>query len=233
MNRTFLKTVRRSYDYDLKIRLSDDINTFYDLIKNNASKDDFHEQSLKYYTNFYNIFKKYNQVKMFEAVLSPSLVVNKFKKELDILNITVKKRKNQIDIENKINRLKNDIDLLSNIEEKEIVVCSLICVYSAKGSWTLYIGNDSLGTKVSAINRLYYEAIKDAKENNYQFIDLFGTVGDPHTKFKNLAGLHEFKRKLGGEYIEFIGEFDLVNKKGWYLILPLLLKAYRQMRRIK
>lgn len=232
MNRTFLKTVRRSYDYDLEIRLSDDINTFYNLIKNNAEKDNFHEQSLNYYTNFFAIFKKYHQVKMFEAVLKPKEVVIKLTNELKDLEAK-EQIKHSIDTENVINRLKNDISLLSELKEDEIVVCSLICVYEAKGAWTLYIGNDTLGTKVSAINRLYYEAIKDAHLNKYDFMDLFGTVGDPHTNFKKLAGLHEFKRKMGGEYIEFIGEFDLVNKKFWYLVLPPILKVYRQLRRLK
>jgi len=235
MNRTFLKTVRRSYDYDLVIRLSEDVNTFYNLIKNNAEKDNFHEQSLNYYTNFFTVFKKYNQVKMFEAVLKPKEVVIKLNEELKALENKVQNKqvKNNIDTENIINRLKNDISLLGELKESEIVVCSLICVYTVKGAWTLYIGNGELGTKVNAINRLYYEAIKDAYENKYDFMDLFGTVGDPHTNFKKLAGLHEFKRKMGGEYIEFIGEFDLINKKGWYLILPLILKVYRKLRRVK
>ena len=34
--------------------------------------------------------------------------------------------------------------------------------------------------------RSYYEAIKDAHENGYEFFDLFGTVGDPNTNYKNL-----------------------------------------------
>lgn len=235
MNRTFLKTVRRSYDYNLEIRLSDDINTFYNLIKNNALKDNFREQSLNYYNNFFTIFKKYKQTKMFEAILKPREVQMKLTNELKDLEEKVKNKqvKNNIDTENIINRLKSDIGMLSSLKEEEIVVCSLICVYTIKGAWTLYIGNGELGTKVSAVNRLYYEAIKDAYENKYDFIDLFGTVGDPHTNFKKLAGLHEFKRKMGGEYIEFLGEFDLVNKKLWYKILPPILKVYRQLRRLK
>ncbi len=235
MNRTFLKTVRRSCDYDLEIRLSDDIETFYNLVKNNAEKDGFSSYSLKYYEDFYHIFKKYDQVKIFEAVLSPKKVVEKFKNELELLEerLKIDATKNKIDTENIITRLKNDIDLLKDLKEDKIVVCSLICVYSAKGAWTLYIGNDYLGTKTSAVNRLYYESIKDAHENKYDFMDLFGTVGDPHTNYKNLAGIYEFKRKIGGEYIEFIGEFDLVNKKFWYIILPIILKLYRKVRKTK
>ena len=73
--------------------------------------------------------------------------------------------------------------------------------------------------------------MKDAYDNNYEFYDLFGTIGDPKTTYKNLAGLHEFKRKFGGEYIEFLGEFDLINKPVWYKILPHLLKIYRTLKK--
>ena len=44
----------------------------------------------------------------------------------------------------------------------------------------------------------------------YEYADLFGVVGDPNTKYKNLAGIFEYKRKIGGDLIEFIGEFDFI-----------------------
>ena len=235
MNRTFLKTVRRSHDYDLEIRKTNDIETFHKLIKNNAEKDGFSSYSLKYYKNLYNIFKKYDQIKIFEAILEPKKVVSKFLNEINILEERINNNfvKNKVDTENIINRYKNDVELLKDVKEEKLVVCSLICVYSKLGAWALYIGNDILGTKTSAVNRLYYESIKDAYENKYDFMDLFGTVGDPNTKYKNLAGIYEFKRKTGGEYIEFIGEFDLVNKNFWYIVLPIVLKIYRKVRNIK
>ena len=113
-----------------------------------------------------------------------------------------------------------------------IFIFVLICTYSKTGAWSLYIGNDETATYTGTINRLYYEFIKDAYENNYEYADLFGVVGDPHTKYKNLAGIYEYKRKIGGDYIEFIGEFDLINKPFWYTILPVLLKIYRNIKKL-
>ena len=59
-------------------------------------------------------------------------------------------------------------------------------------------------------------------------LDLYGTSGDPNTTYKNLGGLHKYKERFGDTYIEFIGEFDLVNKKVLYKVLPILLKIYRK-----
>ena len=49
-------------------------------------------------------------------------------------------------------------------------------------------------------------------DKGIKIYDQFGTIGDLSENNKRL-GLHEFKKKFGGDYIEFIGEFDLVNKK--------------------
>ena len=140
-------------------------------------------------------------------------------------------KKNTTDIKNKILRLEKEKEVFSNIDKEEVCICSLICTYTKNRAWSLYIGSDDLANFTFAVVRSYYEAIKDAYENGYEFFDLFGTTGDPYTKYKNLAKLHDFKRKFGDEYIEFIGEFDLVNNKLLYKMLPILLKVYRKLRR--
>ena len=134
--------------------------------------------------------------------------------------------------DNRKEKIEKDIDYFKNINKDEnIIIGSLVCTYSKNGAWSLYIGNDDTALYTGAVNRLYYEFIKDAYENNYEYFDLFGVVGDPETKYKNLAGIYEYKKKFGGEYIEFIGEFDLVNKKFWYYVLPILLKIYRTIKK--
>ena len=82
-----------------------------------------------------------------------------------------------------------------------------------------------------AVNRVYYETIHYCFENDYEFLDCYGTVGDPKTTYRNLGSLHSFKKKFGDTYIEFIGEFDLVNKPILYKVLPILLKIYRTLKK--
>ena len=140
-------------------------------------------------------------------------------------------KKHTADINNQIERIKKEQNIFKDLKEEKVLVCSLICVYTKKRAWSLYIGNNDLGNFTFAVSRCYYDSIIDALNNNYEFYDLFGTVGDPNTSYKNLAKLHDFKRKFGDEYIEFIGEFDLVNNKLLYKLLPILLKIYRKIRR--
>lgn len=231
MNKSFLKSVKRSYQYDLLIDNEVNVVDFYRLIQSNSDKDGFDPHTKEYYRIFADEMKN-NNMKFFNVSLDVKSSLNKTIDELDKLNkeLEVNKKK-EADIKNKIARLEKEKCVFEKINYDKVVVCSLICTYTNNRAWSLYIGSDDLANLTFAVTRSYYEAIKDAYNNGYDFFDLFGTPGDPHTTYKNLAKLHDFKRKFGDEYIEFIGEFDLVNNKFLYKILPYLLKIYRKIRR--
>ena len=233
MSKSFLKSVKRSNTYDLEI--DNDIKTeeFYRLVQNNSSKDDFDAHNLKYYQVFTEELEKEGIVKYFNISIKPQELVKKFTKEIKEIKKELETNKKRAeDLKNQLTKLEKDINVFKDIKENKIVVCSLICTYTKNRAWSMFIGSDDLANMTFAVTRSYYEAIKDAYNNGYDFFDLFGTPGDPHTTYKNLAKLHDFKRKFGDKYIEFIGEFDLVNKKFLYHALPLLLGVYRKVRKV-
>lgn len=224
ISKTYMRQIKRSYNYDMEISLNDDMKTFHDLVKIISNKDSFNEYDYNYYKNVYDEFSKHNYIKNYVVKINIDNIIEKFANQMETEKNSDRKTK-----------LQKDIDYFNEQKEiykkSEITIASLICTYSEKGAWSLYIGNDKIAEYTGAVNRLYYEFMKDAYNNKYDYADLFGTVGDPKTKYKNLAGLHEYKRKVGGEYIEFIGEFDLINKPFWYKILPILLKIYRKIKK--
>jgi peptidoglycan pentaglycine glycine transferase (the first glycine) len=222
-SKSFSRPVKRSYNYDLEVYQSNEVKTFHELIKLISSKDGFNEYSYDYYNNVFEELNKKGYVKIFNVKINPSKLIDKFTDELE------KEKKDDRKV-----KIQKDIDYFKEVAKnhnEEYTCASLICTYSKTGSWSLYIGNDEVATYTGTVNRLYYEFIKDAYDNNYEYADLFGTVGDPNTKYKNLAGIFEYKRKIGGDLIEFIGEFDLINKPFWYKVLPILLKIYRKIKK--
>lgn len=231
-NKSFLKSVKRSYSYNLIIDNEVRCEDFYRLIASNSSKDGFDPHSLKYYEIFSEEMSKDNNMKFFNVSIRPKELLKNIEKEIVELSEKLDNKKKSADINNKIERLKKEKEVFKDIKVDEVCVCSLICTYTKNRAWSLFIGSDDLANFTFAVTRSYYEAIKDAHNLGYEFFDLFGTTGDPNTKYKNLAKLHDFKRKFGDEYIEFIGEFDLVNKKVLYKLLPIGLKVYRKLRRI-
>ena len=222
-SKSFSKPLKRSYNYDLEIYMADEIKTFHDLIKLISEKDGFNEYSYDYYKNVYEELSKKGYIKVFNVKIDPNALVEKFTKEVEKEKIPERKIKIEKDIEY--------FKELAKTHKEKYTCASLICTYSATGAWSLYIGNDEVASYTGTVNRLYYEFIKDAYENKYEYADLFGVVGDPNTKFKNLAGIFEYKRKIGGNCVEFVGEFDLVNKPFWYKVLPVLLKIYRKIKK--
>ncbi|NLN06648.1 MAG: peptidoglycan bridge formation glycyltransferase FemA/FemB family protein, partial [Firmicutes bacterium] len=73
--------------------------------------------------------------------------------------------------------------------------------------------------------------IRYAHEHGIKHYDQFGTVGDLR-KDNPLLGLHEFKKKFGGEYIEFIGEFTYVTNAPLYFVFTKLVPFYRRIVRL-
>ena len=229
-NKSFMKSVKRSYNYNLIIDNEIRIDDFYRLVQSNSSKDDFDPHSKNYYEIFVSELK--DKMKFFNVSVRPKEVLENINNSIEELKKELETNvKRKADIENQITKLEKDKDVFSKIDKEQLVICSLICTYTDKKAWSLFIGSDDIANLTFAVSRSYYEAIKDAHDKGYEFFDLFGTVGDPNTNYKNLAKLHDYKRKFGDEYIEFIGEFDLVNKKVLYKVLPVLLKIYRKIRR--
>lgn len=67
---------------------------------------------------------------------------------------------------------------------------------------------------------LQWEAIKDAKSEGYIFYDFWGIAPNDNPRHK-WAGVTRFKKGFGGEQVNYLGTFDLVFSKKWYLIYRL------------
>lgn len=238
MNKSFLKNIEKSKKFNLKFYVGDesDLKHFNDLYNKTSLRDDFSSYGSKYYEKFYKTFKENKMAEIFLCKLSPKDVLDTLENELKEVNEEIKKVKN----DNKLNPLlKRQEKLLKDIEfynskkkEKEVVVSAHIMGFYQDHAVALYAGNDKEYQSTYANNYVYYEKIKWAKENGYKTLDLFGVTGDPHTEYKNLAGIYEFKKQLGGKLIEYIGEYHLINNKIIYYGLKIFLPIYHKIRKI-
>lgn len=227
INKSIIKKINKTYEYDMLFRETSDTDTFYNLIQNNSIKDNFNSYSKDYYKTEYEILGTKDIIKVFELVINPNDLYKKTIKKLEELISSNSNNKNQ-NIERQ-NKIKNILEPFK--KDRELVICSQICALTSKGMWSLYIGNNNIGTELYAVNRMYYEMINYGKEHKCSFLDFFGTIGSTNIKHKSLIGIHNYKKNYGGEYTEFIGEFDLVNKKILYFIFIKLIPIYRNIRK--
>ena len=95
----------------------------------------------------------------------------------------------------------------------------------------MYIGSDDLANFTFAVTRSYYEALKMLIVTVMNFLIY---LEHQEILIRNIRIWQNFmilKENFGDEYIEFIGEFDLVNNKILYKMLPIMLSVYRKLRR--
>ena len=194
----------------------------------------------KYYQDLYNIFSKKNKCNIFLGSVDINKIISKNKdiileienemkeiKNLDNLSKSMKTKLNEL--EKRKEKLLNDN--IKYQEEKEqygnnIILSAHFIVEYGNKAWVLYAGNHDILSYTYANYKTYFEHIKYYYDKGIKIYDQFGTVGkleenDP------LLGLHEFKKKFGGDYVEFVGEFDLITNKLIYFLFKKLVPFYR------
>ena len=243
----FSKTTKQRIAKSLKLKTKveigtgKDIPTFYHLMMLTESRKDFISYGIDYYKTLYKLFNEDNKATLFLGKVN-------IKEALDVLENDLSDVNNKIDElpkENMSKSAKNKLKELTrqkeNLEKevdkystylkeygKEVTLSAHMILEYGDKAWVLYAGNHNILTETYVNYHTYYEHLKFCKERGLKIYDQFGTIGDL-SKDNPRLGLHEFKRKFGGDYIEFMGEFDYVIKPFYYFAFTKLVPLYRNI----
>lgn len=226
---------------EVSIGNTNDIDTFYELMTLTENRKDFISFSKDYYKSQYELLKKDNMAVLFLGKININKIINKYSEELkDIINQIKKYDNNSLSksakskLDNltiKKEKLTKEIEKYNEAKKQygDIITLNahMIITYGNK-AWVLYAGNHNILTESYANYATYFEHIKYCKEHDIEIYDQFGTIGDLRNENPRL-GLHEFKKKFGGDYIEFLGEFDYILKPFMYFIFTKLVPFYRNI----
>ncbi len=245
----FSKTTKQRINKAIKlgtkveIGTEKDIKEFYHLMTLTEERKDFVSHKEDYYHTLYEIFNGTDTTK---ATLFLGKV--NISDTIKILNTDLKKVCDQISIlpiDNLSKSAKNKLKELTrqkeNLQEEikkytkyqeqygeEITLNAHLIIEYGDKAWVLYAGNHNILTETYANYHTYYEHLKYCKEKGLKIYDQFGTVGDLRKENPRL-GLHEFKKKFGGDYIEFLGEFDYIVNRPMYFVFTKLVPIYRKL----
>ena len=223
--KTYSKSVPRwikiadKYKVEAKVGNKENVKDFVKLMKLTEKRQGFYSHEYSFYPKFYDIFHEKGYVDVLYATVDKENVIEQIEMDLKELE----KNPNE-ERQNKLIALKEKYE---KFEDKKQVVSSYFNVNYGNKSWYLYGANNMDYKDTYANYKLFDFQIQYAKEKGKEIFDEFGTVGDPNTT-KTVAGLHEFKKKFGGEYTEFIGEFDYVTNKMMYLLFTKIVPLYRK-----
>ncbi len=227
----------RNNGVEVTIGTKDDIKEFCRLMAMTEKRQDFFSHDKDYYESFYDIFSENDMVTLYLGKINiPKLIDNltadqkKLEDELDSLkDATSKKAVNRCkEIHKKMDALKKQLDGLSDKPKTEVIVSAYLTVNYDDKAWALYAANDMDYGKFYANYAVYERQIRDAKEKQLKVFDVFGTIGKTDSDSR-LSGLYEFKKKWGGEFTEFIGEYDYIENKVMYWFYKTFIPFYHKL----
>ena len=240
-SKTTKQRIKKAEDFfvEVKIGTKEDINTFYDLMILTENRKDFVTHNNQYYQSLYEIWNQDNSCNLFLGSIDLDKIINRqtniqdeLKEELEQLpkeNLSKSQNTKKQELEKRMNKISNDlsryISLRTEYDNNITLSAHFIIEYGDK-AWVLYAGNHNILTDTYTNYETYKTHIKYYYDKGTKIYDQFGTIGDLRED-NPLIGLHESKKKFGGDYVEFTGEFDYVIKPFMYFIFTKLVPIYR------
>lgn len=234
-------------DTEVTIGTKDDLKEFYHLMTLTESRKDFISYNEDYYETLYEIFNgnENSKATLFLGKVHFNKTIKALEKNLKIINDQIsilpidnlsKSAKNKLkELTNQKQNITKEIEKYKEYKKEygnDITLSAHMIIEYGDKAWVLYAGNHNDLSETYVNYNTYYEHIKYCKEKGIKIYDQFGTIGDL-SKTNPRLGLHEFKKKFGGDYVEFIGEWDYVLNPFMYFVFTKLVPIYRKIIRNK
>lgn len=216
-----------------------------------GERDGFLTRPLSYFENMYDTLAPSGMCKLYLAKLNTKQSLIGIEEELALTEQTIyqlqrqlendelaekKRAKLQNKLEPELNKQKNlqqQLQELKKLYEKHpdgITMSGIIATYFGNKSWYLYGASDNVYREFMPNYDIQWVALTEAKEAGYEIYDFFGISGKTDES-DPLYGLYRFKKGFGGEFTEFIGEFDYVISPLGYWAWTKLLPEFKSSRK--
>lgn len=234
-------------DTEVVIGTKNDIHEFYHLMTLTESRKDFISYNEDYYETLYEIFNgneaskatlflgKVNISKTTKALEKTLKDINNQISILPIDNLSKSAKAKLAELTKQKENIINEIEKYKDYKKEygnEITLSAHMIIEYGDKAWVLYAGNHNILSETYVNYNTYFEHIKYCKEQGIKIYDQFGTIGDL-SKDNPRLGLHEFKKKFGGDYVEFLGEWDYITNPLMYFVFTKLVPIYRKIVRNK
>lgn len=243
-SKTTKQRINRAEKLDTKVRIGtiEDIKIFSDLMDLTEKRKDFISYDYNYYKRLFEIYNEDNKINFFVGTLNIKKVIKEYETELNEVLKAIAPLEDNYSKSKKLNELVMRKEKLDEyIKEytvalkkygEEVVLNVHVAIEYSNMAWGLYAANHNILMNSYSNYKTYYEHIKNSMKDGLKTFDQFGTIGDLR-KDNPLLGIHMFKKGFGGEYIEFIGEFDLVTNKAMYFMFKKFIPIYRKLTKKK
>ena len=215
----------------------DDLAAFSQLMQATSARAGFIPRSLQYFESMYDLLAPAGMLTLYLGKLNPTQALAHISADLALTNKTITAykeilanpktgNKQRIKTENK---LKEEEVKLPNLKAQYIEMDKLNCTGGAdqiltgalmikfgNKVWYLYGASDDSKRDLKPNFLVQWQSMKDHKNDGFDIYDFFGISGRAD-KDDPVYGIYLFKKGFGGEFTEFLGEFDYVLNKPLYL----------------
>ncbi len=212
MNSRCKRSIKKAEKYPLKIKdvTDETIKDFKDIMESTAERQHHGDRTLSYYQTLKDKLKD---------IIRMCLVYLDKEKFLDDID------NGKYTIDEKV------LAIVKNDERDMIPISAGIFIFDKDRFNYVYGGTYAEYFPFMAPYKLQEEMIKYAIEKKMNYYD-FGGISGNFTPGTPEYGVYEYKRGYGGFVIEYIGEFDLIINKPYYLAYKYGLELYRTFRKI-
>ncbi|MGU8476501.1 peptidoglycan bridge formation glycyltransferase FemA/FemB family protein [Clostridium perfringens] len=131
--------------------------------------------------------------------------------------------------ERQIEGFKKKISDIEPFKGQEIYLSGSIYLYYGNKAWYLYGASENILRDTMPNFAMQWSMICDSIDLGCNVYDFRGVSGDLNPE-NPLYGLYKFKKGFNGNFVEFIGEFDIVVDNGIYTLYK---KAFPQFKKIR
>ena len=237
----------KKLDTEVVIGTKDDLPEFYHLMTLTENRKDFISYNEDYYETLYEIFNGnenskatlfLGKVHINKTIKALEKVLKDINNQISILpidNLSKSAKAKLKELTRQKENTTNEIEKYKNYKKEygnDLTLSAHMIIEYGDKAWVLYAGNHNILSETYVNYSTYFEHIKYCKEKGIKIYDQFGTIGDL-SKDNPRLGLHEFKKKFGGDYVEFTGEWDYITNPLMYFIFTKLVPIYRKIVRKK
>ncbi len=208
----------------------EDLVDFERIMRVTGKRDGFITRPLKYFEDMYHTMEKTGKMKLFMAKYNVKKAYNQANEDLD------KEKNAKKPNEDRIKKLEVQIPKMKALISQHpegLVISGTILLLNGKKAWYLYGASDNIYRNLMPNYLLQWEMIKYAMAHQCTLYDFRGISGNLDPKHP-LYGLYRFKKGFNGQFVEYIGEFDLIVSRFYYALwvfwLPKLKKVLRKIK---
>lgn len=128
-----------------------------------------------------------------------------------------------------IEGFRKKIDSIQEFKDQEIYLSGSIYLYYGNKAWYLYGASENILRDAMPNFAMQWAMIEDSVDLGSSVYDFRGVSGDLNPE-NPLYGLYKFKKGFNGDFVEFVGSFDLVNSSMSYSLYKKAFPKFKEMR---